>query len=323
MPVVDTTRTFTNNEQITSTKLNEIMDNSSFVSGAVVLSGGLEVTGGGQMQIASNGITTARIADLNVTTTKLSDGAITPIKLANSDFGDFTVSSGVATIDNNAITTVKIADSTSTTTGVTTSKIADANITAPKLSGTQTGTAPIFGIRAWAKLNILVGASSDRTTAFKSGNYSRTTTETTITGMTDHGLKANDVIRLDFTSGTGTDGLYTVTSAPSTSSFVVNHTGATTTGLVTAQFVKIQGSGNISSATFFDTSNNRVVLNFATPLPNANYATCGAGHHYSGYYSPGAVGEDTVTGIAQLNTVNQAYIYQIYGDRFASVIILG
>ena len=176
MPVVDTTRTFTNNEQITSTKLNEIMDNSSFVSGAVVLSGGLEVTGGGQMQIATSGVTTSKIADSNVTTVKVSDGAITPIKLANSDFGDFTVSSGVATIDNDAITTVKIANSTSATTGVTTSKIADANITAPKLSGAQTGSAPIFGVRAWVTFDMTRNAAGGSDTAntnrfiYSSGN---------------------------------------------------------------------------------------------------------------------------------------------------------
>jgi hypothetical protein len=86
MPVVDTTRIFTNNEQITSTKLNEIMDNSSFVSDAVVPNQGLQVTAGGQMQIpnggiktallenstsTSDGVTTAKIADLNVTASKL------------------------------------------------------------------------------------------------------------------------------------------------------------------------------------------------------------------------------------------------------------
>jgi len=82
MPVVDTTRTFTNNEQITSTKLNEIMDNSSFVSGAVVTSGGLEVTGGGQMQVAASGVTTSKIADSNVTTAKIADDAVTSDKIA-------------------------------------------------------------------------------------------------------------------------------------------------------------------------------------------------------------------------------------------------
>jgi hypothetical protein len=61
------------------------MDNSSFVSGAVVTSGGLEITAGGQMQIASDGVTTARILNSNVTTAKIADGAVTPAKF--SPFG--------------------------------------------------------------------------------------------------------------------------------------------------------------------------------------------------------------------------------------------
>jgi hypothetical protein len=122
MPVVDTTRTFTNNEQITSTKLNEIMDNSSFVSGAVVTSGGLEVTGGGQMQVATSGITTARIADSNVTTVKIADLNVTTAKIADSN-----------------VTTAKIADANVTvdklaSDSVTTVKILDANVTPAKLS---------------------------------------------------------------------------------------------------------------------------------------------------------------------------------------------
>ena len=88
MPVVNTTNTFTNNEQITSTKLNDIMDNSSFVSGAVVTSGGLEITAGGQMQIASDGVTTAKIADSNVTTAKITDSNVTQAKLAANVVGN-------------------------------------------------------------------------------------------------------------------------------------------------------------------------------------------------------------------------------------------
>ena len=76
MPVVDTTRTFTNNEQITSTKLNEIMDNSLFVSGAVVPGQGLQVTAGGQMQIGDLAVTSAKIADSNVTQAKLADNVV-------------------------------------------------------------------------------------------------------------------------------------------------------------------------------------------------------------------------------------------------------
>jgi hypothetical protein len=71
MAVVDTTNSFSNNEQITSTKLNEIMDNSFFVSDAVVSGQGLSITAGGKMQIPNGGITTALIADSNVTSAKL------------------------------------------------------------------------------------------------------------------------------------------------------------------------------------------------------------------------------------------------------------
>lgn len=148
MPVVDTTITFQDNDQVTASKLNSIMDNSTFVSGAVVAGNGLEVVGG-QLRIGdgSNGITTAKIAD----------SAITTAKIENST----SATTGVTTakIANSAVTTDKIANSTSTTTGVTTAKIADsnittakiadANITAAKLNGAQTGVAPIYGARAW------------------------------------------------------------------------------------------------------------------------------------------------------------------------------
>jgi hypothetical protein len=111
MPVVDTTTPFSNNEQITSTKLNNIMDNSFFVSGAVVPSRGLEVTASGQLQVPNSGITTALL-------------------------------------ENGAVITEKIANSTSSTTGVTTAKIADSNVTQAKLGTNVAGNGPAF--RAWA-----------------------------------------------------------------------------------------------------------------------------------------------------------------------------
>lgn len=163
MPVVDTSITFQDNDQVTASKLNSIMDNSSFVSGAVVSGSGLQITAGGQMQIGdgSNGITTAKIADLNVTTAKIADLAVTTGKMA-----DLAITTGK--VADSAITTVKIADSTSTSTGVTTAKlanssvtadkIADSTITASKLSGGQTGSAPAFAARAFGTIEL--GTSS-------------------------------------------------------------------------------------------------------------------------------------------------------------------
>jgi hypothetical protein len=97
MAVVNTSRTFTNNEQITSTKLNQIMDESSFTSDAIVPDQGLQITAGGQMQVPNGGIktaliggnqvTTAKIADSNVTTAKIADANITAAKLSGAQTG--------------------------------------------------------------------------------------------------------------------------------------------------------------------------------------------------------------------------------------------
>jgi hypothetical protein len=92
MAVVNTSRTFTNNEQITSTKLNQIMDESSFTSDAIVPNQGLQITAGGQMQVPNGGIktaligdnqvTTSKIANLDITTAKIADDAVTSDKIA-------------------------------------------------------------------------------------------------------------------------------------------------------------------------------------------------------------------------------------------------
>jgi hypothetical protein len=303
MPVVNTTRTFTNNEQITSTKLNEIMDNSLFVSGAVVPSRGLEVTAGGQLQVpnsgittallensstTSNGVTTAKIANEAVITEKISDFAITTIKLANS------------TSSTTGVTTAKIADS-----NVTTAKIADASITAPKLNGAQTGTAPIFGVRAWVNFN--GQANTDI-----AGTYARTSSTTVTITATAHGLIAGNSVYLDFTVGTGTapfDGLYLVDSVTNANTFtVISSTTTTSTGTATLKRKTIRGSGNVSnvSAAYSGANpasppaanqtidNGYYVLNFATAMPDANFAISGSCNE-SGALAAGS-GNDIING---------------------------
>jgi hypothetical protein len=172
MPVVDTTTPFSNNEQITSTKLNNIMDNSFFVSGAVVPSSGLEVTAGGQMRIpnggitsnelASNSVVTAKILDSNVITAKIANGAVITEKISDSAVTTIKLENSTSSITG--VTTAKIADS-----NVTTAKIADASITAAKLNGAQTGSAPIFGCRAYGSFN---GQATSPISPIASGNVS-------------------------------------------------------------------------------------------------------------------------------------------------------
>ena len=83
---------------------------------------------------------------------------------------------------SNAVTTAKIADA-----NVTTAKIADANITAAKLDGAQTGTAPIYGCRAWVRFagngtvstNQTIQASGNVASVFKNATGDYTITFTT------------------------------------------------------------------------------------------------------------------------------------------------
>ncbi len=73
------------------------------------------------IQIADNGVTTAKLADNAVTTAKLADNSVTTLKIVDS-----------------AVTTAKIADS-----AVTTAKIADDAVTAAKIAANAVGMSEI------------------------------------------------------------------------------------------------------------------------------------------------------------------------------------
>jgi hypothetical protein len=82
MAILSKGYTFGSTEQVTSAKLSSLVDSASFVSGpsgTCASGGGLEVTGGNQLQILNGG----------VTSTKLSTGAPTW-----TSGGDLTVYSG-------------------------------------------------------------------------------------------------------------------------------------------------------------------------------------------------------------------------------------
>jgi hypothetical protein len=310
--VVETTHTFANNEVITSTLMNNIIDQTLFTSDA--LSGGTLALTAGKLKVATSGITSNEMGVDAVTANAIAAGVITNVKISATAAISLSKLASEALPVGITVATANILDA-----NVTTAKILDANVTAPKLSGAQTGTAPVYGVRAWAKLNPFVGGAV-RTGAYKTGNYVRTATETTVT-ITSHGLKANDKIRLDFTSGTGTDGLYTVTSSANANEFVVNHTGTSTSGNVTAQFVAIQASGNISTASWFDSGDDTIVLNFATEMPNDDYATIVTGQFFPSAWATTA--NEYTVGNTQANTVYQAHIYMSQQNRFVNVAIIG
>lgn len=106
MGAIDTSYTFTTTDVITSAKMNNIMDQSIVTSGAII--GNTLAVVSDRLKVATQGITSNEMATDAVTTTTIANANVTPAKLSNSDFGDFTVASGVATIDAGAITFAKI-----------------------------------------------------------------------------------------------------------------------------------------------------------------------------------------------------------------------
>ena len=142
MAILTKGQTFADSDSVTSTKLNNLVDAAVFVTGA---SGStddtsLEVNGSGRLQVKDSGVISS----------KIDNGAVTTVKIADTN-----------------VTTVKIADA-----NVTTAKIADASITAPKLNGEQTGTAPIFGARAYGAFD---GTATSPITPIKAGNITSIT----------------------------------------------------------------------------------------------------------------------------------------------------
>jgi len=167
------------------------------------------------------------------------------------------------------------------------STVSNSAITAAKLDGNQSGSAPIFGARAWVNFN--GQANTDI-----AGTYARTSSTTVTITATAHGFIAGNSVYLDFTVGTGTapfDGLYLVNSVTDANTFtVISSTTTTSTGTATLKRKTIRGSGNVSnvSAAYSGANpasppaanqiidNGYYVLNFATAMPDANFAISGS-----------------------------------------------
>ena len=115
MGVVNTTYTFTSTDTITSAKMNNIIDDTTFTSDAIQGTT-LQVVSPGKLAVSASGITSNELASNAVVTAKIADSNVTTAKIADSN--------------------------------VTTAKIADANITQAKLGTNVAGNGPAF--RAWA-----------------------------------------------------------------------------------------------------------------------------------------------------------------------------
>jgi hypothetical protein len=152
MGVVNTTYTFTATDTITSTKMNNIIDQTTITTDAIIGTT-LEVASG-KLKVRSLGITSNELGEGSVTSYAIVDGTIVN--------ADISLSAAIAPskLGSGAIPA---------TATVTTANIIDASVTAPKLSGAQTGAAPVYGARAWVNFD----ADRDSSGATNTSNTNR------------------------------------------------------------------------------------------------------------------------------------------------------
>lgn len=101
------------------------------------------------------------------------------------------------------------------------------------------------------------------------GTYTRVATLVTVTAA-NHGQVAGHRVSLDFTSGTAADGVFTVVSAPTTSTFTVTHgTSGNTSGNVSIKRQAITASAGITDVARGTTG--EYAINFSTFMDSVNY----------------------------------------------------
>ena len=140
---------------------------------------------------------------------------------------------------------------------------------APASLSTASGSAPSYSARAYANIN------GNSVIDLNGQTYSQAGTTVSVTTSSAHPFKAGDAVYLNFTTGTATDGLYTIATAVDNTHFTVTRgTSTSTGGLVNIPLRTIRKGSNVSSVTANTTSSsaNYFYVNFTTPLPDANSA---------------------------------------------------
>jgi len=84
MGVLDTTYTFTATDVVTSAKLNNVIDQTTFTSSAIATGNNTLALSSGALKVNTLGITANELANDSVTTVKILDGNVTQAKTNNS-----------------------------------------------------------------------------------------------------------------------------------------------------------------------------------------------------------------------------------------------
>jgi hypothetical protein len=207
MGAVDTTYTFTATDTITSAKMNNIIDQTTMTSSAIIGTT-LEVASG-QLKVRSQGITSNEMGTSSVTTDAIANGAVTPAKFSaggpswNSVTGTLSISQpqvevgmGITTntaslIDFHSVHPLtdyeaRIIRYSGTNGGMAIEQTGSGGISVTSPNGVflasanvpnPVGSAPIFGARAWGVISL----TAPRSVASQANIASATKIDTTHT----------------------------------------------------------------------------------------------------------------------------------------------
>jgi hypothetical protein len=291
MGVVNTTYTFTGTDTITSAKLNNIIDETTF-TGDAIQGTTLQVVSPGKLSVSAGGITSNELASSSVTPAKISTGGpswtASSISLPNP-----------TTITGNATVTGE-----TTFTGALT--VGTAKMDVP------TGTAPIFGVRAWVNFQGTVTANISGTAVRLSGSTTATIT------ITNHGLLTGHRVYIDF-GATIADSSYTITKVDNNTFTIVTGASTAATTTATVVLVVIRAGGNVSCVS--RPATGVFLINFTEAMPNAFYAgVCSAGNIGAPRFS--ALNRDgSANSYARVDTENTTPSPSDFDEN--SVIIIG
>ena len=313
MGAVDTTYTFTATDTITSSKMNNIIDQTT-ITGDAIFENTLEVVAG-KLKVRAQGIRSNELATDAVTSTKITSGSVDPTKLSTgypswTTSGNLTINGSSTALSSVSAGTASVSiGSARTASGAS---VIDFNSTFPLTSyearisresgadgnlvisntgngtikfndiplGVQAGTAPIYGARAWAKVD---GSAPVQVT----GSAVRIAASTTVTiSKASHGFSTGDRAYFNFTATNILDDAYSVTYVNS-STFTVTTivtTAAASANVTWWDVPVLSSNSNISSVKGALSGDplGAYFVNFKIPMANADYAVNLSGDNNDG-----------------------------------------
>lgn len=222
---------------------------------------------------------------------------------------------GTEDFDLSFLTMANGSDILATTTGNTSERMRVKSTGELQFDSGYGSVATAYGCRAWAQYS---GNPTDLTT-YSGLAFSRAGTVVTIT-QPSHGFVAGQALHLTFSTAV-TTGYYVIDSVPTTSTFrVISTASGTAAGTVSYNKLLVKDSGNIafiSGRPDYPTSN---VINFSTPMPDANFAWSGSASglhvdallYVAGKYGAEWPNTNSLPQTTRYVALTVAYAYQAY-----------